>query len=62
MADTVIESHPEDTVDLRLDTPWSDLTSLAASFNYSKMDDFEHGHVPYIIILLKALEQWKEIV
>ena len=49
-------------MDLRLDVPWPELADLANSFHYLEMDDLEHGHVPYIIILLKALEQWKQIV
>lgn len=55
----VVETHPEDVVDLRLDCPWPELARLASSINLSEMDDFEHGHVPYVLILLKFLEQWK---
>ena len=55
----VVETHPEDVVDLRLDCPWPELARLASSINFSEMDDFEHGHVPYVLLLLKLLEQWK---
>jgi len=55
----VVETHPEDVLDLRLDCPWPELARLASSINLSEMDDFEHGHVPYVLILLKFLEQWK---
>jgi NEDD8-activating enzyme E1 regulatory subunit len=58
----VVETHPEDVVDLRLDCPWPELAKLASTVNLSEMDDFEHGHVPYIFILLKFLEQWKTTV
>jgi amyloid beta precursor protein binding protein 1 len=57
-----VETHPEDVVDLRLDCPWLELAKLASSINLSEMDDFEHGHVPYVLILLKVLEQWKSKV
>ena len=57
-----METHPEDVVDLRLDCPWPELSRLANTLNLSEMDDFEHGHVPYILILLKFLEQWKQTV
>jgi hypothetical protein len=58
----VVETHPEDVVDLRLDAPWPELQKLASTLNFEDMDSFEHGHVPYILILLKILEQWKEQV
>lgn len=58
----VVETHPEDMVDLRLDCPWPELAKLASSLDLSEMDDFEHGHVPYILILLKFLEQWNTTV
>ena len=58
----VVETHPEDAVDLRLDAPWPELQKLASTLNLEEMDSFEHGHVPYILILLKLLEQWKETV
>ena len=58
----VVETHPEDVIDLRLDSPWPELQKLAWTLNFEDMDDFEHGHVPYILILLKILEQWKELV
>jgi amyloid beta precursor protein binding protein 1 len=57
-----VETHPEDVVDLRLTAPWPELVHLANSLNLAEMDDFEHGHVPYILILLKVLNQWKQIV
>jgi amyloid beta precursor protein binding protein 1 len=62
MTNVVVETHPEDVVDLRLDSPWPELAQLASTINLDQMDDFEHGHVPYILILLKFLNQWKEIV
>jgi NEDD8-activating enzyme E1 regulatory subunit len=58
----VVETHPEDVVDLRLDCPWPELQRLASTLNLSEMDDFEHGHVPYILILLNFLDQWKQLV
>lgn len=58
----VVETHPEDVVDLRLDNPWPELAQLADTLEFDEMDDFEHGHVPYILILLKLLETWKRTV
>jgi len=58
----VVETHPEDVVDLRLDVPWPELARLGETLNLEEMDDFEHGHVPYILILLKFLQEWKKTV
>jgi hypothetical protein len=58
----VVETHPEDVVDLRLDSPWPELAKLASTINLDEMDDFEHAHVPYILILLNFLDQWKQLV
>ena len=58
----VVETHPEDVVDLRLDCPWPELQKLASTLDLSEMDDFEHGHVPYILILLKFLDEWRQLV
>jgi len=58
----VVETHPEDVVDLRLDVPWPELARLGETLNLDEMDDFEHGHVPYILVLLKFLQEWKKTV
>jgi NEDD8-activating enzyme E1 regulatory subunit len=55
-----VETHPEDVVDLRLDAAWPDLLRIVESLNFKDMDDMEHGHIPYILILLKFLEHWKQ--
>ncbi|KAK9479449.1 hypothetical protein V1514DRAFT_351231 [Lipomyces japonicus] len=57
---TVVESHPDSTVELRLDSPWPELEQLAESVNLDELDDMEHAHVPYVILLLKYLKKWKQ--
>jgi NEDD8-activating enzyme E1 regulatory subunit len=57
-----VETHPEDVLDLRLDAPWPELSQMTNSLNFDEMDDMEHGHIPYILILLKLLQQWKQTV
>jgi amyloid beta precursor protein binding protein 1 len=57
---TVIEAkldNPPD--DLRLTCPFPALLEYALSFDFNKMNSTEHSHIPYIIILLQALEKWK---
>jgi len=61
---TIIESHPDSIVDLRLLQPFEALSQLAKERteyldDKEKMSAHEHGHVPYILILLKYLEDWK---
>lgn len=58
----IVETHPdpETTQDLRLLNPWPELAEAAARMSHlDTLDDHQHGHVPYIILLLHYLEQWK---
>lgn len=55
----VVETHPEFLIDLRLDDPWPELTSHVNSIDLDDLDDTDHAHVPYVVILIKALENWK---
>lgn len=59
----IVETHPdpETTQDLRLLNPWPELVAAAASLgDLSSMDDHQHGHIPYVLLLLYFLEQWKQ--
>ena len=66
----VVETHPENVVDLRLDCPWKELTDFVFggrddnnTFHHlEKMDSFERSHVPYVVLLLLALDKWKRQV
>ncbi|KAL4952681.1 hypothetical protein BDW69DRAFT_167126 [Aspergillus filifer] len=58
----IVETHPdpESTQDLRLLNPWPELSAAGASIsNLDTLDDHQHGHVPYILLLLHYLEKWK---
>ena len=65
---TIIETHPDSLVDLRLFNPWPELLELAleetsaldVQESEGGMSDFQHGHVPYVLLLLKYLEDWKQ--
>lgn len=59
---TVVETHPESIVDLRLSHPFPALVAHAATYNYATMDSEQHTHVPAVVILVKALEEWKAAV
>lgn len=59
----IVETHPdpETTQDLRLLNPWPELVAAASALgDLDDMDDHKHGHVPYILLLLHLLEQWKQ--
>lgn len=58
----IVETHPdpETTQDLRLVNPWPELLAAAARVdNLDSLDDHEHGHVPYVLLILHFLERWK---
>lgn len=56
---TVIETHPASTVDLRLTSPWPELTQYAQAYDIANPDAMAHSHIPFIVILLRVIEQWK---
>ncbi|CAL5873142.1 uncharacterized protein PFLUO_LOCUS7411 [Penicillium psychrofluorescens] len=59
----IVETHPdpESTQDLRLLNPWPELIAAGTALgDLSSMDDHQHGHVPYILLLLHFIEQWKQ--
>ena len=59
----VIETHPDPTTttQLRLINPWPELLALAKekTDGLEGMSDHDHGHVPYVLLLLHYLEMWK---
>lgn len=58
----IVETHPDpdSTQDLRLLNPWPELAAAGARLsNLDSLDDHQHGHVPYILLLLHYLEKWK---
>jgi amyloid beta precursor protein binding protein 1 len=59
----IVDTHPDETAttDLRLLAPWPELTTFAEELtkDIDGLDNFEHGHLPYVVILLHYLEQWK---
>ncbi|GJJ75122.1 NEDD8-activating enzyme E1 regulatory subunit [Entomortierella parvispora] len=56
----IVESHPDNVADLRIDSPFLELASYATSFNFDTEDTMEFGHIPYVAILLKYMEEWKQ--
>ncbi|KAF9552843.1 hypothetical protein CPC08DRAFT_698258 [Agrocybe pediades] len=57
---TVIESHPETAQSLQIDKPFPALLEYAMGLDFENMDVTDHGHVPYVIVLVRLLEEWKK--
>lgn len=57
---TVIESHSEAMPSLRIDKPFPELYEHAMSLDLDNMDPMDHAHIPYVVILIRALEDWKK--
>ncbi len=47
---------------MRLAHPFPALVEYATSLDYDAMDSEQHGHIPAVAILIKALEDWKTAV
>lgn len=59
---SVVESHPKNLVDLRIHQPFPELVEYTKTFDYSKMDGEEYAHIPAVVIVIKALEEWRASV
>lgn len=59
----VVDTHPDpaSTQDLRLLNPWPELQDFvhAKTDGLQTLDEHEHGHVPYLLLLLHYLESWR---
>ncbi|KAF1955668.1 hypothetical protein CC80DRAFT_593887 [Byssothecium circinans] len=60
----IVDTHPspETTSDLRLLKPWPELLHYATqkTTNLEAMNPDDHGHVPFVALLLHFLEEWKK--
>ncbi|KAI8092661.1 ThiF family protein [Halteromyces radiatus] len=56
---TIIETHPENVIDLRLTQPFPQLMEYVKTFDLDALDQTDHAHVPFIVILLIFVEKWK---
>ncbi|MCJ1291116.1 hypothetical protein MMC34_002659 [Xylographa carneopallida] len=59
----IVDTHPDpvSTQDLRLLNPWPELLDFmhTKSNNIKELSDHEHGHIPYLLVLLYFLDEWK---
>lgn len=60
----IVDTHPDpvSTTDLRLVKPWPALLDFVHSRtdNLEGMENEDHGHVPYLLLLSYYLEEWKK--
>ncbi|KAH8681610.1 ThiF family protein [Xylariales sp. PMI_506] len=59
----IVDTHPEieKTIDLRLTQPWPELAQFADDMtkDIDNIKDHEHGHLPYVVLLLHFLDKWR---
>lgn len=59
----IVDTHPDPatTSDLRLLDPWPELLHIVKekTAGLDQMDDEQHGHVAWVLLLLHYLEQWR---
>ncbi|KAK7504555.1 hypothetical protein BaRGS_00004041, partial [Batillaria attramentaria] len=56
-----VESHPDSAhEDLRLDRPFPGLETYCDSLNLATMNKKDHSHTPWLVILYKYLQEWKQ--
>jgi NEDD8-activating enzyme E1 regulatory subunit len=51
-----VDNPPDD---LRINNPWPELQAFTASIDLDSLNSADHGHVPYVVILIKAVEKWR---
>jgi amyloid beta precursor protein binding protein 1 len=60
----IVDTHPDpvSTTDLRLVKPWPALLEFMESKTkgLGTMENDDHGHVPYLLLLAYYLEEWKK--
>ena len=59
---TVVESHLDTFPSLRIDKAFPALLDYSLSLDLANMEITDHGHIPYVVLLVRALEDWKKTV
>lgn len=52
---TMIETHPDTLVDLRLDCPWPELVDFVKTFQFENMSTSVFAGIPYVVLIIAAL-------
>lgn len=57
----VVESKPDNIIpDLRMAVPFPKLQDYADSFDLSALDEHKFSHVPFVVLLVKAVQNWRK--
>ncbi|KAK2462771.1 hypothetical protein APHAL10511_005162 [Amanita phalloides] len=56
----IIESHLESSPSLRIDNAFPALLDYSHSLDLENMDVTDHAHIPYVVLLVRALQEWKK--
>lgn len=48
--------------DLRIAAPFDKLKEFCLKFNLYELEQIKHSHIPYVVILIQALEKYKQEV
>jgi len=60
----IVDTHPDENAinDLRLLNPWPELVEFCQDLtsDVDGLDDYEHGHLPFIAILFYYLKAWRD--
>lgn len=54
----IYETHPQSLIDLRILSPWDELIDYSNSIDLHNLNIEQHSQIPYLIIQLKALQEW----
>ncbi|OJT14239.1 NEDD8-activating enzyme E1 regulatory subunit [Trametes pubescens] len=56
----VSESHSENAPSLRITRPFPALLEWARSLDLNALDPTEHGHIPFVVILVRQVDEWRK--
>ncbi|KAH9916765.1 uncharacterized protein BXZ73DRAFT_53641 [Epithele typhae] len=56
----VSQTHSENAPSLRITRPFPALLQLAQSLDFQNLDPTTHGHVPFVIILVRVVDEWRK--
>ncbi|KAI8922701.1 hypothetical protein BC831DRAFT_474771 [Entophlyctis helioformis] len=57
---TIVEAHSGPISDFRFDCPFPALLSHVDSIDVATLDSMGSSHLPFVVILIKALAEWRE--
>ncbi|KAI0635437.1 hypothetical protein C8Q77DRAFT_1054313 [Trametes polyzona] len=56
----VSQSHSETAPSLRITRPFPALLEWARSLDLQNMDPTTHGHIPFVVILVRQVDEWRK--